>query len=300
LPSEFVGLFDLEYVDREKYQLVISGEIQYYRKMLTLDSNSKEDQLFKLLSLNLNFDDLTISCVWSVVSLKLALAFSNYKAFQFKRKQETRSLFVSDDWELKDQNDLRKLNMEQFEKKVVSYPWNSSEDEKLSPILPALFATDEDNAWKYVSTGFQTKTTGSYGTGYYLNTSAQYLTPYLSEMIEPSIIICLTLPGYPYPVISGKDIQKGKGLFQGHQSHYVITNPDGTPVEKPSTGLYYDELVVDQEGQILPVFVVCLKKDHNLHQLSQKFTRLHKEKESSEEQIPVYHFERENAINYHN
>jgi len=117
------------------------------------------------------------------------------------------------------------------------------------------------------------------------------------DKIEPTIIICLTLPGYPYPVISTRDVQKDKGLVQGHQSHYVVTKPDGTPVDRSSSDLYYDELVLDQEGQILPVFVVSLKKD-NLHQLAEKFTRADKNQEIIEDNFPIYRFEREIAIDY--
>jgi len=241
--------------------------------------DSKEDELFQCLCHRLDFDNLIIDCVYSVVSLKLALAFCNYKSLQIKRKQETLSLFVSKEWEQNDNNGLRKITMDQFDTKVSSYTWNITNAEKLSPILPALFCSEEEAAWQFVNTGFQTKTDGSYGTGFYMTTSAEYLLPHLITKIEPTIIICLTLPGYPYPVISELDVRKHKGLVQGHQSHYVLTKPDGTPADGTSAK-YYDELVLDQEGQILPVFVVSIKKA-NLEQLSDRFKRKKREDEGA-------------------
>jgi len=98
---------------------------------------------------------------------------------------------------------------------------------------------------------------GVYGSGIYLNTSAQYSVPHWSNKTTPTIMLCLTLPGYPYPVIEhpASGVLFGKGLSQGHQSHYVLTKTNGEPITEICEN-YYDELVLDQEGQVLPIFVV--------------------------------------------
>lgn len=56
-------------------------------------------------------------------------------------------------------------------------------------------------------------------------------------------------------------------LKSGYNSHYVIVNPSGTvpptaEIQNP-TGPLYDEVVIPQESQIVPVYVIRLdtKKD---------------------------------------
>jgi len=83
----------------------------------------------------------------------------------------------------------------------------------------------------------------------------------------------LTLPGYPYPVTENPSSGTlfGKGLFQGHQSHYVLTKPNGEPITEICE-IFYDELVLDQEGQVLPIFVVELEPI-KVDRLQQRFLR---------------------------
>jgi len=60
-------------------------------------------------------------------------------------------------------------------------------------------------------------------------------------------------------------------LQSGCQSHYVITSIDGYPVKKPCA-VCYDELVITQEAQVLPAFIL-LVDNSDLSGLLKKFQR---------------------------
>jgi len=47
----------------------------------------------------------------------------------------------------------------------------------------------------------------------------------------------------------------GQPLKSGYQSHYILTKPDGEPISK-ETSKHYDELVIAQESQVMPIYVV--------------------------------------------
>jgi len=53
----------------------------------------------------------------------------------------------------------------------------------------------------------------------------------------------------------------GAGLQNGCQSHFVITSKDGFPVKKPCP-VSYNELVITQEAQVLPAFILCVGKEN--------------------------------------
>jgi len=120
-------------------------------------------------------------------------------------------------------------------------------------------------AWKIASAGFAALSTldaGFYGRGIYFSSSAMYTLPYFANKRCPAILICLTAPGNPYPVIenpNNKDITMlGRPMISGFQSHYVITGPNGfPPTERKLERIKrYDELVIGQEAQIAPIFLL--------------------------------------------
>jgi len=139
------------------------------------------------------------------------------------------------------------------------FDWNQNKE--ILPIIPMLHGTDNDIAWKVCQTGFASLSTldaGWYGKGIYFSSSAKYILPYYATKKVPTIIISYIIPGNPYPVTENP--QKPENLTgaapkDAYQSHYVIVSPIGTP---PSTEIdhFYDELVINQESQILPLFLL--------------------------------------------
>jgi len=131
---------------------------------------------------------------------------------------------------------------------------------------------------KICSTGFAYLSSideGWYGKGVYFTSSARYATPYFAVKQDPTIIIALVLPGNTYPVTEHpKEVNNiiGQALKSGFQSHYVVTSKAGYPIQHP-TEKCYDELVISQEAQVVPVFILVIDKS-NIQELVEHFQRM--------------------------
>eukprot|EP01127_Copromyxa_protea_P011849 TRINITY_DN3020_c0_g1_i1.p1 TRINITY_DN3020_c0_g1~~TRINITY_DN3020_c0_g1_i1.p1 ORF type:complete len:103 (-),score=5.89 TRINITY_DN3020_c0_g1_i1:66-374(-) len=88
---------------------------------------------------------------------------------------------------------------------------------------------------------------------------------------DAAIIVSYVLPGNPYPVIEnhaksgnlvGKPIQSGMFSFDMKQSHYVLTQRNGS-IADPTKDEIFDELVIGQESQAVPVYIVIPKPTIN-------------------------------------
>lgn len=140
-----------------------------------------------------------------------------------------------------------------------------------------LHGTDNSIAWKIVTTGFVSLSTldaGWYGKGIYFSSSAKYIIPYYSSKKIPTIIISLVIPGNPYPVTEDPNSSEsliGAAPKEAYQSHYVLVNSNGLPPGKEIQNPL-DELVIIQESQILPLFLL-LPKNGSIMQLYEKWQR---------------------------
>jgi hypothetical protein len=121
---------------------------------------------------------------------------------------------------------------------------------------------------------------GFYGVGMYFTTHAVYACPYFISSLEPAIVLSylipgmsrvfiasseffsitfLTCPGNAYPTVESPhspESLQGSNLRRGYQSHYVITNGKGMPTERGTS--QYDEIVINQESQVCPAFIIEL------------------------------------------
>jgi len=141
-----------------------------------------------------------------------------------------------------------------------------------------LHGTSFTIAWKIAQQGFAALSTldaGFYGKGIYFSTAATYIIPYIARKRDPAVLICLSFLGNSYPVTEhykGEQSLLGTALKSGYQSHYVITSLDGAPTQKQMDKDYYDELVIDQQSQVLPVFLLTIDPS-NFSQLVTEFNR---------------------------
>ena len=132
--------------------------------------------------------------------------------------------------------------------------------------------------------------------GIYLTDSIQYALKYAKEDDKANdegkvMIISLVAPGNPLPVISdpSKNELKGKAIPFGYQSHIILgenqinsipksishflnpANRQGMPVmkknEKRVRGM---EVVVDQQAQVLPRYVIYLSRKSEKKQEEEK------------------------------
>jgi len=209
-----------------------------------------------------------------------------------KRFEKAPNLFQNQKWRDEDHSESRTWIFDRFEKITQQFPWNKDEAIK---IIPLIHGTDYETALKICSTGFASLSvldSGWYGQGVYFSSSAKYVIPYMLKP-KPAIIISYVIPGNIFPVFEDPRIKddtrikddprikedprqkkhsySGKAIKPGYQSHYVVTKVNGYPAEKTSNHCF-DELVVGQEDQIVPAFI--LKVDmSNASELIEKFNR---------------------------
>jgi len=255
---------------------------------------SEEYNLMKSYLQNLQGEVLAISKASVVCNYSLWETFRNTHANLLVQKQNSERIFYKKDWKNKDDG-LKKFVYQAFEDKVDSWDFNA---EMEIPIIPAVHGTQTDTALKICSTGFAalSATDGGYfGKGIYFTTSCPYALPYaFLGGDNPCIIITLLIPGNVYPVTEhhkGPKSLFGGAIRPGYNIHYVLTEKDGNCISKPIKN-FFDELVVDQEMQIVPIFLLELDGKASMN-LAKKFERDIPRPNATDE-VPVH--EGENAV----
>lgn len=194
---------------------------------------------------------------------QLASNFCSYRNLLAGRLKSDAALFASDDWKRLDRVEQREWVQRCYSSMVAILPWNVRADRV--PVIPAIHATTQASAWKIVENGFTTLSIldkGFYGCGMYFSTKADYLLPYLINKTSPALVVCAVCPGNIFPVVEHRSDASsllGAPIRPGYQSHYVLTTSDGNPCRAPlMEGEYYDELVIGQEAQVVPLYIVEL------------------------------------------
>jgi len=181
---------------------------------------------------------------------------------KFKKRAEGNSFYEDDR--------LRSRALDHFRTTYLAWEWNKDLDILDTPILPVVYVTDIEQAWSILGHGFNRSSIqcqGHYGKGIYFFSSALYTIPYLARLQKPSIMICFILPGNPYPVtesIHDSPNFKGVKLKKGYNSHYVVTTREGRPFSEKNyqhNETQYNEIIIAQKTQILPLFLVGIDKD---------------------------------------
>jgi len=153
------------------------------------------------------------------------------------------------------------------------FDWNHHD----VPIIPAVHGTGEQKAWNICSTGFAALSSndkGWYGKGIYFTSSCLYASPYYAMQKGAALLICFVIPGNIKPVTEhpeGKHSYIGCMIDTGYQSHYVLTDKKGYPADlnilhsqlniNQLNNNVYDEIVIANESQAVPVFLVIVSMD---------------------------------------
>jgi len=141
------------------------------------------------------------------------------------------------------------------------YSWNSDTE---SYIVPACHGTNTTIGEKICETGFASLSSldaGYFGKGIYFTSFSMYCTPYIAAKKAPMIIVSWLLPGNVYPVIEkvdGPDSLLGAAIKNGFNSHFVVTDRAGKCVNQGSE--LYNEIIISQESQIVPAFLISISK----------------------------------------
>jgi len=176
---------------------------------------------------------------------------------------------------IEDRKDLREFYSERYNELVKLFKWNTDTD--TIPIVPVVHGTDAKIGKHICSAGFAALSSldaGYYGKGIYFTSSCLYATPYFGTKPEPAIIICFIIPGNVRPVIENREEEHsflGVPIDSGYQSHYILTNRDGTPVKKQKERCY-DEFVLASDPQVVPVYLLYVSRNI-LPDLIKEFTR---------------------------
>lgn len=99
----------------------------------------------------------------------------------------------------------------------------------------------------------------------YFSTHASYVLSYMLNKPRPAFLMVLLAPGNAFPVVEQKDSKDsllGLPLRGGYQSHIVLTRADGDPIQTPAEApRCFDEIVIAQETQVVPVYIVELRPE---------------------------------------
>eukprot|EP01126_Amoeba_proteus_P061199 TRINITY_DN8186_c0_g1_i1.p1 TRINITY_DN8186_c0_g1~~TRINITY_DN8186_c0_g1_i1.p1 ORF type:complete len:145 (-),score=26.77 TRINITY_DN8186_c0_g1_i1:77-511(-) len=100
--------------------------------------------------------------------------------------------------------------------------------------------------------------------GVYFTSYTKYCLPYFASRNDPAVIVSYVNMGNVYPVTEhpkGEHSLVGASLMSGFNSHFVVVDSSGYPPNDESDPeLLWDEIVVPQESQIVPVYLLRFDK----------------------------------------
>jgi hypothetical protein len=223
------------------------------------------DKLKKLFNLHLHGVKFTITKAYAVHNPALEHMFEHYGDKLYNQWRVNPQLFRKEDWKLS-KKEHRQWMLNHLENYEQTFTHNAS---KPVPIVPMIHGTSDKAVWQIIQTGFTTVSTldeGWYGKGMYFTSYSEYASNYYcraNDEGEKILIITYVTPGNVYPVVEDPDVAeeslKGKPFKNGYQSHYVLVNTQGKPSDVVNDGKIYDELVVFQEAQVIPKYVIHIK-----------------------------------------
>lgn len=259
LPKEISWSFLNKLYQPWKWDYFGSKSSGYYVRKY--EKNSEEwKNVSNLLNSLFNGSKLTPIEISAVYNKTLATSFVNNYAISVSRKLYSSEHFFSVDYR---KNNDKLWIMEKFQTFADLCPWNK---DLTLPIIPSLHGTDYFVARAIAETGFAALSSldaGYFGKGIYFTTCMLYTLPYSCLKRNPAVVISYLNMGNIFPITESHKGPKsfvGSALKSGYNSHYVITNKDGSVYDRSTQNEINlcDEIVIGQESQILPAFIVSL------------------------------------------
>jgi len=216
---------------------------------------------FKHLCQLLNTLDLSCYKVKKALAVHnpgLLTRFENFLATLTDRQRNFPKLFNRKDW-INEDSGQKKFIADCLNKKISSIAWNKDNGEKVS-VIPVVHETSEQAVNAICSGGFATVASldpGWYGQGIYVTSSIKYAASYSAQAVKV-IVIGYAIPGNTYPVTC---LMTGTPIKPGYQSHYCLVKSNGQPYSNELGDTFFDELVLAQDVQILPKYIVYLTKN---------------------------------------
>eukprot|EP01124_Arcella_intermedia_P026578 TRINITY_DN5023_c0_g1_i3.p1 TRINITY_DN5023_c0_g1~~TRINITY_DN5023_c0_g1_i3.p1 ORF type:complete len:378 (-),score=109.69 TRINITY_DN5023_c0_g1_i3:55-1080(-) len=225
----------------------------------TIEPGSKDYNTFKsIFEGKLNGAEYKLASVKVVNNENIWNTFSGYYPIMINRIKSDPGTFDKKDWKSKDDSELREWYVGEYQSFCKQFEWNDGLE---LPIIPSVHGTSGAIARKICENGFVALSIldqGFYGKGIYFTCHALYAIPYIASKSTPTLIISLIVPASIYPVTEHPNQPKsfiGASLVAGHQSHFVLTGKKGYPIKEVGKK-YYTEIVIQQESQIVPIYLV--------------------------------------------
>eukprot|EP01127_Copromyxa_protea_P015388 TRINITY_DN4423_c0_g1_i2.p1 TRINITY_DN4423_c0_g1~~TRINITY_DN4423_c0_g1_i2.p1 ORF type:complete len:1454 (+),score=193.03 TRINITY_DN4423_c0_g1_i2:579-4364(+) len=275
LPYDVRWFYEQYYKHPSSWKKEGSGGVAFYHKIV-MKGSEHWDRLSLIFDKFCQGRDIIIHDAYAIYNPSLVSACVTQLQIMEQRMQSNPEIFKKKTYILEDQGEFRAWTFEQFQKRANECNWNQP---NTPVILPAIHGTDFHIAWKICATGFANLSSlddGFFGKGIYFTTYALYALPYFAKKERPAIIISFILPGNPFPVVENPNLKGSKvgtAIVSGYNSHYVKTLASGYPPPAPQENGLFDEIVVPQEAQIMPVFLLRLDT-RNLASLHDRMDRV--------------------------
>jgi len=239
---------------------------EYFTLLVYEEEQVNNQEYYDKLSFLLGDDISKVKSAFAIYNPLLAESFSFcYKTMNGKIKAAEK-LFLKDDWNQFSNAPQRQQMLERYFSLAAKWLWNDTNHPK---VVPMIQGAKDDTVWNICQNGFALIPNideGYYGKGIYFTSDIDYASFFSSSTERGKImLVAMVAPGNPFP-ISEHPYQDergyyGKGLRDGYQSHYSIVSKDpdklSYPYEPPfNENEHADELVVFQEAQALPLFVI--------------------------------------------
>jgi len=259
--------FQQTFIELNGWRVVTNGVLEFKSFLIKKDDRIFHDQeydaLVHFLSL-LKGPSLPIKEAYAIYNKRLLENFSYYLFSLQDRWRTSAGVFKKDDWK-EDHKESREWLLERFHKQAQRFQWNSKTTELTPSVFGMCHGTSLDVVWNICQNGFTTVSTidqGWYGKGVYFTSSKEYAYAY-SKSSPKVMILALVIPGNIYPVIEHPQKDEsymGAACRSGYQAHGTIvsgsTKEFGYPINKGWTEKKYDELVVFQDAQAIPKYVI--------------------------------------------
>eukprot|EP01120_Amphizonella_sp_Union-15-10_P005962 TRINITY_DN1844_c0_g5_i1.p1 TRINITY_DN1844_c0_g5~~TRINITY_DN1844_c0_g5_i1.p1 ORF type:complete len:220 (-),score=56.77 TRINITY_DN1844_c0_g5_i1:81-704(-) len=152
---------------------------------------------------------------------------------------------------------------------VRQHEWNLGHP---PPVVYAVTAHSHENVWKVCENGIPVQDDGQYGKGIYLTTYTPYAAKDLPSSELVAFVVHLAALGSIYPVIEHPKQENsllGKPIAEEYDAHVVLTNANGEPYDFNTKGPLFDELVLSNENQAYPAYVVFAKQKDQIPENTQ-------------------------------
>lgn len=259
LPKEISWSFINYLKNPWKWNHVKNDETEYYYR--DYDFGSEEFDKVEVLLTKLKKGPLKPTGIRAIYNPNLTSNFINQWKIMIDRKKNSPDLFFTKTYT----KDKDKMNvMKYYEENVVTL-LDCNKDLEVS-LIPAVHGTSLEIANNIGLCGFGVLNSldpGYFGSkSLYFSDSVCYCLPYAAGKRNPAIIISYLNMGNIFPVTedhTGPSSLMGKPLKAGYNSHLVLVQKDGYIYK--GEGEINNELVVSQESQVLPAYIISLETE---------------------------------------